>query len=63
VDLRALRAVHFALERLRYEAGLVPPLTVAVTDELRANTQVRPHALSTCDRLHAENDGGTDVDR
>jgi hypothetical protein len=54
-----LRAVHFALDRLRYEAGLAPPLTVAVTDDLRANSQVRPHELSTYDRLHAEDDGGT----
>lgn len=55
-----LRAVHFALDRLRYEAGLAPPLTVAVTGDLRANSQVRPHALSTYDRLHANEDGGAD---
>ena len=58
-----LRAVHFALDRLRYEAGLAPPLTVAVTADLRANTQVRPHALSTYDRLHNEEDGGIDGDQ
>ena len=58
-----LRAVHFALDRLRYEAGLAPSLTVPVTGDLRANSQVRPHALSTYDRLHAEEDGGTDDDQ
>lgn len=57
-----LPAVHFALDRLRYEAGLAPPLTVPVTDDVRANTQVRPHALSTYDRLHAEDEGGADGD-
>jgi transposase len=57
-----LRAVHFALDRLRYEAGLLPSLTVAVTTDLRASSQVRPHALSTYDRLHAEEDGGSDDD-
>jgi transposase len=58
-----LRAVHFALDRLRYEAGLAPSLTVAVTGDLRANSQVRPHALSTYDRLHAEEVGGIDDDQ
>ena len=62
-DQLQLRAVHFALDRLRYEAGLAPPLTVPVTDDARANTQVRPHALSTYDRLHAEDDGGADGER
>jgi transposase len=61
-DQLQLRAVHFALDRLRHEAGLAPPLTVPVTDDARANTQVRPHALSTYDRLHAEDDGGTDAE-
>jgi transposase len=51
-----LSAVHFAVDRLRYEAGLQPALTVPVTDDLRANAQVRPHSLATYDRLH--DDGG-----
>jgi transposase len=62
-DQLHLRAVHFALDRFRYEAGLAPPLTVPVTDDVRANTHVRPHALSTYDRLHAEDEGGADADR
>ena len=52
-DQLTLRALHHEVDRLRYEAGLAPPLTVAVTADLRARTQVRPHALSTYDRLHA----------
>ena len=59
-DQLHLRAVHFALDRLRYEAGLGPPLSVPVTDDMRANAHVRPHALSTYDRLHAADDGGSD---
>jgi hypothetical protein len=51
-----LRDVHFAVDRLRYEAGLQPALTVPVTDDVRANAQVRPHSLATYDRLH--DDGG-----
>jgi len=55
-DQVRLRAVHFALDRLHFEAGLAPALTVPVTDDVRANAQVRPHALSTYDRLHADED-------
>lgn len=51
-DQLTLRALHHEVDRLRYEAGLAPPLTVPVTADLRARTQVRPHALSTYDRLH-----------
>lgn len=61
-DQLHLRAVHHEIDRLRYEAGLAPPLTVPVTADVRANTQVRPHALSTYDRLHV-GDGGADEDR
>ena len=61
-DQLQLRAVHHGIDRLRYEAGLPPPLTVPVTAEARANVHVRPHALSTYDRLHVEN-GGSDEDR
>ena len=55
-DQLHLRAVHFEIDRIRHEAGLQPALTVPVTDELRANAQVRPHSLATYDRLHG--DGG-----
>ena len=58
-DQLQLRAVHFEIDRLRYEAGLAPPLPVPVTAAARANAIVRPHALSTYDRLHAE-EGGSD---
>jgi transposase len=51
-DRLTLRALHHEVDRLRYEAGLAPPLTVPVTADLRARTQVRPHALSSYDRLH-----------
>ena len=58
-DQLRLRAVHHELDRLRYEAGLAPALTVPVTAAANANAQVRPHALSTYDRLHGD-DGGRD---
>ena len=58
-DQLKLRAVHHVIDRLRYEAGLAPPLTVPVSTDVRANAQVRPHALSTYDRLHAAA-GGSD---
>ncbi|WP_437631109.1 IS21 family transposase [Sorangium sp. So ce854] len=59
-----LRAVHHALDRLRHEAGQPPPLSVPVTTDARAAVQVRPHALSTYDRLHApgEPEGGAHDD-
>jgi len=53
--------VHHELDRLRYEAGLAPALTVPVTGAAHANAQVRPHALSTYDRLHGD-DGGSDAE-
>lgn len=59
-DQLRLRAVHHELDRLRYEAGLAPALTVPVTSAAHANAQVRPHALSTYDRLHGD-DGGSDA--
>ena len=61
-DQLTLRALHHEVDRLRYEAGLAPPLTVPVTADLRARTQVRPHALSTYDRLHTGR-GDADEDR
>ncbi len=61
-DQLHLRAVHHEIDRLRYEAGLQPALTVPVTSDARANTHVRPHALATYDRLHGE-DGGNDGGR
>jgi hypothetical protein len=61
-DQPHLRAVHHALDRLRHEAGLPPPLSVPVTTDARAAVQVRPHPLSTYDRLHGADDGGNDDD-
>lgn len=58
-DQLQLRAVHHELDRLRYEAGLAPALTVPVTSDANANAQVRPHSLSSYDRLAGEK-GGTD---
>ena len=46
-----LRAIHHEVDRIRHAAGLPPPLSVAVTHDPRAQTTVRPHALSTYDRL------------
>jgi len=60
-DQPHLRAIHHALDRLRYEAGLPPPLSVPVTTDERAAVNVRPHALSTYDRLH-EDQGDDDDD-
>lgn len=59
-DQLKLRAVHHELDRLRYEAGLAPALTVPVTTAANANAQVRPHALSSYDRLADDKNGGTD---
>jgi transposase len=60
-DQPHLHAIHHALDRLRYEAGLPPPLSVPVTTDERAAVNVRPHALSTYDRLH-EDQGDDDDD-
>jgi hypothetical protein len=59
-DQLHLRAVHHEVDRLRYEAGLQPALSVPVTADARANAHVRPHALSTYDRLHGETRGEHD---
>ncbi|XXY47518.1 IS21 family transposase [Sorangium sp. So ce269] len=63
-DQPHLRAVHHALDRLRHEAGQPPPLSVPVTTDARAAVHVRPHSLSTYDRLHepSEPEGGTHDD-
>ena len=61
-DQPHLRAVHHALDRLRHEAGLPPPLSVPITTDERAAIQVRPHPLSTYDRLHDSEKGGEDDD-
>lgn len=61
-DQPHLRAVHHALDWLRHEAGLPPPLSVPVTTDVRAAVHVRPHSLSTYDRLHGADDGGYDDD-
>src|SRR5262249_34897442 len=60
-DQPHLRAVHHVLDRLRHEAGLPPPLSVPVTTDERAAVHVRPHPLSTYDRLH-DAEGGADDD-
>ena len=52
-DRLNLRDVHHAIDRLRFEAGLPPPLSVLVTSDVRARTSVRTHALSTYDRLQS----------
>jgi transposase len=54
-DQMNLRAVHHVLDRLRHEAGQPPPLSVPVTTDARAAVVVKPHALSTYDRLHNAN--------
>ena len=51
-DQMNLRAIHHVLDRLRHQAGQPLPLSVPVTTDVRAAVQVRPHALSTYDRLH-----------
>jgi hypothetical protein len=57
-----LRAVHHALDRLRREAGLPPPLSVPITTDERAAVPVRPHALATYDQLHGvEEDDDDDL--
>jgi len=63
-DQPNLRAIHHVLDRLRHEAGQPLPLSVAVTNDARATVQVRPHALSTYDRLALtdETNGGDDGD-
>ena len=50
-DRLSLRDVHHEVDRLRYEAGLPPPLSVPVTSDARALTPVRTHALASYDRL------------
>jgi transposase len=52
-DRLRLRDVHHEIDRLRYEAGQPPPLSVPVTSDVRASTPVRTHALSTYDRLQS----------
>ena len=50
-DQLHLRAVHFALDRLRYEAGLAPPMTIPVSADTRANMHVRSHSLASYDGI------------
>ncbi len=61
-DRLRLRDVHHEVDRLRYEAGLPPPLSVPVTSDARASTPVRTHALSTYDRLQKTKGGDDDDD-
>jgi len=50
-DQPNLRAIHYVIDRLRHEAGQPAALSVTVTTDERARVHVRPHALSTYDRL------------
>ena len=52
-DRLRLRDVHHEVDRLRYEAGLPPPMSVPVTSDVRALAPVRAHALSSYDRLQS----------
>jgi hypothetical protein len=61
-DRLQLRDLHHAIDRLRFEAGLPPPLSVPVTSDARARTPVRTHALSTYDRLQSPKGGSDDDD-
>jgi hypothetical protein len=63
-DQPHLRAIHHVLDRLRHEAGQPPPLSVPVTTDPRAAVHVRPHPLSTYDRLLGSSaaEGGDDDD-
>ena len=58
-DLR-LRAVHETLDRIRFEAGQMPMISVPITTYENAKAQVRPHALSTYDRLSRSSKGHDD---
>jgi transposase len=59
-DRLSLRDVHHEVDRLRYEAGLPPPMSVPVTSDARGLAPVRTHALATYDRL--QNPKGDDDD-
>jgi hypothetical protein len=61
-DQMNLRAIHHVLDRLRHEAGQPLALSVPVTTDARAAVQVRPHELSTYDRLHQKNDNDGNAD-
>ena len=50
-DRLSLRDVHHEVDRLRYEAGLPPPMSVPVTSDARALAPVRTHLLASYDRL------------
>jgi len=57
-----LRDVHHEVDRLRYEAGLPPPMSVPVTSDTRALAPVRTHALSSYDRLQNHKGDDDDLD-
>lgn len=61
-DRLRLRDVHHEIDRLRYEAGLPPPMSVPVTSDVRALAPVRTHALSTYDRLQSPKEADDDLD-
>ncbi len=61
-DRLRLCDVHHEVDRLRFEAGLPPPMTVPVTSDARALASVRTHALSTYDRLKSPKGDDDDLD-
>lgn len=61
-DRLRLRDVHHEVDRLRFEAGLPPPLSVSVTSDARAQTSVRTHSLSSYDRLQNAKGDDDDLD-
>ena len=60
-DRLRLRDVHHEVDRLRYEAGLPPPMSVPVTSDVRALAPVRTHALSSYDRLQSSKGDDDDL--
>lgn len=62
-DQPRMRAVHHVLDRLVRQAGQPLPLSVPITTDARAAAaDVRPHALTSYDRLHqaGSSEGGRD---
>ena len=61
-DQPNLRAIHHVLDRLRRDAAQPPPLTVAISNDARAQVRVRPHPLTTYDQLATGKLDGGDPD-
>jgi hypothetical protein len=49
-----LRAVHHLLDKHLRESGQTPAVAVPISDPRFADVVVRPHALSSYDRIHQE---------